>query len=104
MVATLGVAQAVPLGQRDGALGQALEDEIPDLAALHERQGRIQAVTGEAGPDADSHAFHAAILRLPAGLTRQCWRCHSLGSSAVRSPSPRKLNARTLITIAIPGT
>ena len=60
VIPAFGVLEAVLLGQRDRPLRQALEHEVLDVAALHERQRRVQAVSREAGPDADSYLLHAA--------------------------------------------
>src|SRR5215210_7487893 len=54
----------------------------------------------EHAPAYDGLRWMIALLR--SGKTRwhYCCRCHSFGSSAVRRPSPRKLNASTLMTMA----
>src|SRR6202011_5122530 len=65
IVAELGVVQ---LGQRLAryrALGQALEDEIVDIALLDELERRLPAVAGIAGAGPDSDVFAARLPTAP---------------------------------------
>ena len=58
LVAVLGIDAARQLGQREGALGQALEDQERRPAGgdqrVDHRAGRVGAVAGEAGGAADA--------------------------------------------------
>ena len=53
-VTALGIFQAREVLTGDGAFGEALEDEIVELAALGESGSRLDAVVGEAGAGADA--------------------------------------------------
>ena len=70
-VAALGVLQAREVLARDGALGETLEHEIVELAALGQIDGRLEAVVGEAGAGADADAVQA-----PDDLERRVRRRH----------------------------
>ena len=78
LVAALGVAAACQLGQRQGALGQRLENQHRRAAAgdqrIHHRQRRIGAVTGEAGRAADAQGRVRVHLCPFEGLRLQVWR------------------------------
>ena len=56
------IAPAAQLGQRDRALGKALEDQIIELAALCKIHGRIETIAREAGAAAESHSLHRPLL------------------------------------------
>lgn len=58
VVAVVGLAQAAQLRQRDGALGQAFEDQGIEPAALGQGLCRVDAVAGIAGAGADAQGFH----------------------------------------------
>ncbi len=62
VVAAGRIAPAAQLGQRDRALGKALEDQIVELAALGKIHGRIETIAREAGAAAESHSLHRPLL------------------------------------------
>ena len=43
------IGSAALLGERDGAFGQTLEDQVVERALAHEVDRRLDAVPGEAG-------------------------------------------------------
>ena len=72
VVAPTRILAATQLRQRDGALGQALEHQHVERAALGQVPGRIDAVARVAGAGTDAEGFHANHYFI--GL-----RCHGRG-------------------------
>src|SRR5690606_17535733 len=71
----LRIAKARQLRQADGPFGEALEDEIVDIAAVGELDGRFDPIARVAGPASDSDrlhdantpkAMHAAVITIDA--------------------------------------
>ena len=65
----VGVRRLRLLRQRDRPLGQALEDEDVEIAALDELDGRLDAVAGIAGAAADAQRPRASQPEAP----RRAW-------------------------------
>ena len=57
-VALGGVFQHFLPGQPNGALGQALEDDVVQVPLLDQGDGRVNAVTGKAGAASNADFFH----------------------------------------------
>ena len=58
-VALGGVLQHFLPGQADGALGQALKDDVVQPALLDQGDGRVNAVAGKAGAASNANFFHS---------------------------------------------
>ena len=58
IVALRGIFQLRLLGERDGALGQAFEDQVIELALLGQLDRRLDPIAGEAGAGPDPDRFH----------------------------------------------
>ena len=58
IVAGRRVLELCLLGQRDGALGEALEDQVVEIALLGQLDGRLDPVAGIARACADPDLFH----------------------------------------------
>ena len=61
IVAGIGTRQPFLLGERDGALGEALEAEIGDVAFRGEFHGRVDPVARVAGAGAYADGLHGAL-------------------------------------------
>jgi hypothetical protein len=64
-IAEFWVLAARQVFARHRPLGQALEHEVIEIAALSQFQGRLHAVVGSAGASADAYCFfrvHPAFL------------------------------------------
>ena len=61
VVAARRIPELGLLGQGDGALGQALEDEVLEIALLGELDGRLDPVAGIACAGADPDLSHGCL-------------------------------------------
>ena len=59
IVAALRIARLGLLGQRDGALGEALEHQVVEGAVARQVHGRLDAIAREARAAADPYGLHS---------------------------------------------